>query len=148
MYLISIVAQHRNNSFWETQWNTWYKSEFQYVCNVSRHEGMADLIALLDTLVDNKGRILIPGIYDSVAKLTEEEKKLYEPIDFDPVSDSHVAGRKFIGWMDQYILALDIDGLYTFTCIRKNPSYFLRCIFYNLIFLFLTQTEKNQQKNS
>lgn len=109
---------------------------------------MADLIALLDTLVDNKGRILIPGIYDSVAKLTEEEKKLYEPIDFDPVSDSHVAGRKFIGWMDQYILALDIDGLYTFTCIRKNPSYFLLCIFYNIIFLFLTQTEKNQQKNS
>lgn len=48
------------------------------------HEGMADLIAILDTLVDNKGRILIPGIYDSVAKLTEEEKKLYEPIDFDP----------------------------------------------------------------
>lgn len=47
---------------------------------------MADLIALLDTLVDNKGRILIPGIYDSVAKLTEEEKKLYEPIDFDLVS--------------------------------------------------------------
>ncbi|XP_052699358.1 cytosolic non-specific dipeptidase-like isoform X1 [Crassostrea angulata] len=49
----------------------------------SIYEGMADLIALLDTLVDNKGRILIPGIYDSVAKLTEEEKKLYEPIDFD-----------------------------------------------------------------
>ncbi|XP_061178072.1 cytosolic non-specific dipeptidase-like [Saccostrea echinata] len=48
------------------------------------HEGMADLIALLSTLVDSKGHILIPGIYDSVAKLTEEEKKMYEPIDFDP----------------------------------------------------------------
>ncbi|XP_062609502.1 cytosolic non-specific dipeptidase-like [Saccostrea cucullata] len=45
---------------------------------------MADLIALLNTLVDSKGKILIPGIYDSVAKLTEEEKKLYEPIDFEP----------------------------------------------------------------
>lgn len=47
---------------------------------------MADLIALLNTLVDSKGRILIPGINDSVAKLTDKEKKLYEPIDFDPVS--------------------------------------------------------------
>ena len=47
---------------------------------------MVDLIALLNTLVDSKGRIQIPGVYDSVAKLTDEEKKLYEPIDFNPVS--------------------------------------------------------------
>lgn len=54
--------------------------------SIYSYEGMSDLIALLDTLVDNKGRILIPGIYDSVAELTEKEKKLYEPIDFDLVS--------------------------------------------------------------
>nr|XP_022301158.1 cytosolic non-specific dipeptidase-like isoform X1 [Crassostrea virginica] len=46
------------------------------------HEGMTDLIALLNTLVDSKGRILIPGIYDTVANLTEEERKLYDSIDF------------------------------------------------------------------
>uniref|UniRef100_A0A8C8RCV4 Carnosine dipeptidase 1 n=2 Tax=Pelusios castaneus TaxID=367368 RepID=A0A8C8RCV4_9SAUR len=47
------------------------------------HEPMTDLIALLGSLVDTSGRILIPGIYDDVASLTEEEKKLYESIEFD-----------------------------------------------------------------
>lgn len=48
---------------------------------------MTDLIALLNTLVDSKGRILIPGIYDTVANLTEEERKLYDSIDFVMVGD-------------------------------------------------------------
>lgn len=47
---------------------------------------MTDLIYLMDQLVDKNGKILIPGVYDRVAKVTEEEKKLYEPIDFDIVS--------------------------------------------------------------
>lgn len=34
-------------------------------------------------MVDTKGKMLIPGVYDSVLPLTEEEKKLYEPIEFD-----------------------------------------------------------------
>ena len=47
------------------------------------HESMVDLVALLNELVDPRGKILIPGIYDSVDPLTEEERQLYEPIDFD-----------------------------------------------------------------
>ncbi|XP_063042231.1 cytosolic non-specific dipeptidase-like [Engraulis encrasicolus] len=47
------------------------------------HEAMTDLIAMMGSLVDKKGKILVPGMYESVAKLTEEEKKLYEKIDFD-----------------------------------------------------------------
>ncbi|XP_066480542.1 beta-Ala-His dipeptidase-like [Tiliqua scincoides] len=47
------------------------------------HEPMADLIALLDSLVNSSGYILIPGIYDNVAPLTHEERKLYEPITFN-----------------------------------------------------------------
>ncbi|XP_071550810.1 cytosolic non-specific dipeptidase isoform X1 [Panulirus ornatus] len=47
------------------------------------HEGMADLIYLMNTLVDNKGKILIPGIKDEVAPVTAEEKNLYKDIDFD-----------------------------------------------------------------
>lgn len=43
---------------------------------------MVDLVALLNELVDGRGKILVPGIYDSVKELTEEERKLYEPIDF------------------------------------------------------------------
>lgn len=35
------------------------------------------------TLVDNKGKIRIPGMYDSVAPLTDEERNLYEKIEFD-----------------------------------------------------------------
>uniref|UniRef100_A0A669D0Q2 Cytosolic non-specific dipeptidase n=1 Tax=Oreochromis niloticus TaxID=8128 RepID=A0A669D0Q2_ORENI len=35
------------------------------------------------SLVDKRGKILVPGIYDSVAPLTAEEQKLYEKIDFD-----------------------------------------------------------------
>lgn len=35
------------------------------------------------SLIDKKGKILIPGMYKDVAPLTDEEKKLYEKIDFD-----------------------------------------------------------------
>ncbi|XP_072008446.1 beta-Ala-His dipeptidase-like [Engystomops pustulosus] len=47
------------------------------------HESMRDMVYLLASLVDTSGRILIPGIYDDVAPLTEEENKLYNSIDFD-----------------------------------------------------------------
>jgi nonspecific dipeptidase len=46
------------------------------------HEAMNDLIALMSSLVDAKNRIQIPGIYDSVAPVTQEEEKLYDSIDF------------------------------------------------------------------
>ena len=46
---------------------------------------MSDLIALMSQLVDNKGKLLVPGIYDTVAKLTPEEEKLYDAIEFDMV---------------------------------------------------------------
>lgn len=47
------------------------------------HEAMSDLIYLMDQLVDLKGNILVPGINDDVATLTEEEKATYTDIDFD-----------------------------------------------------------------
>lgn len=46
------------------------------------HEAMVDLIAIMASLVDAKGRILVPGIYDCVAAITEEESASYDPIDF------------------------------------------------------------------
>ncbi|CAF0885434.1 unnamed protein product [Brachionus calyciflorus] len=48
----------------------------------SVHECMVDLMAILNELVDIKGKILIPGIYDRVSAITDEERKLYEKIDF------------------------------------------------------------------
>lgn len=50
----------------------------------SIHESMVDLVALLNDLVDGHGKILVPGVYDTVAPLTDEERKLYESIDFTP----------------------------------------------------------------
>ncbi|ERE83812.1 beta-Ala-His dipeptidase-like protein [Cricetulus griseus] len=47
------------------------------------NEPMADLVALLGSLVDSSGHILIPGIYDQMAPLTEEEKTMYRNIDLD-----------------------------------------------------------------
>ena len=49
---------------------------------------MNDLIALMGSMTDVNHKILIPGIYDSVEKLTDEEKATYNPIDFDKVSSS------------------------------------------------------------
>ncbi|XP_038627175.1 cytosolic non-specific dipeptidase-like [Tachyglossus aculeatus] len=49
----------------------------------SVHEAMTDLITLMGCLVDKKGKILIPGIDEAVAPVTEEELRLYEQIDFD-----------------------------------------------------------------
>lgn len=46
------------------------------------HEAMNDLIALMGSLVDAKNKILVPGIYDSVAAVSEEESTSYGPIDF------------------------------------------------------------------
>ncbi|KAG8187357.1 hypothetical protein JTE90_016907 [Oedothorax gibbosus] len=47
------------------------------------HEAMADLIALMGSLTDVKGKIQVPGIMDEVAPVTAEEDKLYDSIDFD-----------------------------------------------------------------
>ncbi|KAM6088034.1 beta-Ala-His dipeptidase [Chlamydotis macqueenii] len=72
------------------------------------HEPLTDLIALLDSLVDPTGRIQIPGIYDSVAALTEEERKLYESIEFDLEEHKNNNGvKKFLyGTKEEILLHL------------------------------------------
>ncbi|XP_076645456.1 cytosolic non-specific dipeptidase 2 [Halictus rubicundus] len=47
------------------------------------YEAMADLIYLLNTLVDVNGKILIDGVYDNVAKITAKELDAYNTIEFD-----------------------------------------------------------------
>lgn len=47
------------------------------------HEGMSDLIYLLNTLVDKDGRILVDGIYNDVAPIRDNEHETYEKISFD-----------------------------------------------------------------
>lgn len=45
-------------------------------------EPMTDLVRVLATLVDTDGHIKIPGIYDLVAPLTDDERALYKEISF------------------------------------------------------------------
>lgn len=45
-------------------------------------EPMTDLVRVMSQLVDSQGKILIPGIKEMVAPLTDEENKLYDAIDF------------------------------------------------------------------
>ncbi|XP_015586059.1 cytosolic non-specific dipeptidase [Cephus cinctus] len=47
------------------------------------YEAMSDLIYLLDSLVDVNGRILIDGIYNDVAEITNAELESYKTIEFD-----------------------------------------------------------------
>ena len=48
----------------------------------SAQEPMTDLVRVLATLVDTNGKILIPGIQDMVAAVTDEEKALYGDISY------------------------------------------------------------------
>jgi Cys-Gly metallodipeptidase DUG1 len=47
------------------------------------HEPMTDLVHLMGKLVNPQGEILVPGIMDQVAPLTEEESQTYDALDFD-----------------------------------------------------------------
>ncbi|KAF7643468.1 hypothetical protein LDENG_00238230 [Lucifuga dentata] len=46
-------------------------------------EPMTDLIGILDMLISPNGKILIPGIREAVAPLSDEEWKMYQDIEFD-----------------------------------------------------------------
>ncbi|KAJ1557491.1 Metallopeptidase M20, partial [Cladochytrium tenue] len=54
------------------------------------HEPMTDLVYVLGQLVDVRGRILIPGVYDEVAPVTEQELALYDGLAFS-LGDVHAA---------------------------------------------------------
>ena len=58
----------------------------------SVHEPTVDLVRLLASLVDSSGRILVPGVMDTVAPLMDTERALYQGIDFSLESHKHAAG--------------------------------------------------------
>lgn len=58
------------------------------------HEPMTDLCSLLSKLVTPGGEILIPGIKDQIAPLTEEEKKRYDVIDIEVKDFESAIGAK------------------------------------------------------
>lgn len=92
---------------------------------------MPDLIWMLNQLIDQKGQILIPGIMDSVAPLDEDEKKLYQEVDFCPnefKSDAGVRSLRCPGnkvLCSQFFLQLclcsyaNTHNLFLFSTLRK-----------------------------
>uniref|UniRef100_A0AAY5K662 Peptidase M20 dimerisation domain-containing protein n=1 Tax=Esox lucius TaxID=8010 RepID=A0AAY5K662_ESOLU len=58
----------------------------------SIQEPMADLIALLGSLLDHTGKIQVVGVSDDVTPLTEDERKLYDNISFDLEEMKNVVG--------------------------------------------------------
>merc|ERR1719362_1261917 len=68
---------------------------------------MIDLVRLLASLVDSKGNILVPGTMDSVAPLSDTEKKLYEAIDFSLDAHKQACGVKrllYEGQLDKSLM--------------------------------------------
>lgn len=59
-------------------------------------EPMTDLVQVLSKLVDSNGKILVPGVEDMVAPLTEKEDALYDDIDFS-VDELHAASGSTTG---------------------------------------------------
>lgn len=57
-------------------------------------EPMVDLFQVMSSLVDAKGKILIDGVNEMVAPLTEKESKLYDNIDFDVEDLNSASGSK------------------------------------------------------
>lgn len=62
-------------------------------------EPMTDLVQVLSKLVDIQGNILIPGIQEMVAPVTEKEDALYDDIDFSP-EELHAAAGSETGLYD------------------------------------------------
>ncbi|KAI5120388.1 hypothetical protein M0805_000168 [Coniferiporia weirii] len=56
------------------------------------HEPMTDLITLMSKLVTPQGKILVPGVEDLVAPLTNEERKRYDVLDYSVADIEFSAG--------------------------------------------------------
>ena len=67
----------------------------------SVHEPMQDVIALMASLTDKDGKIAVKGVYDDVAPVTEAEKALYPPIEFDPEEYRDDTGVKALRFADK-----------------------------------------------
>lgn len=58
------------------------------------HEPMTDLVSILSRLVTPQGKILVPGVNDQVAPLTDAERKVYDVMDFSLDDINSATGSK------------------------------------------------------
>ncbi|GAA94849.1 uncharacterized protein L969DRAFT_90767 [Mixia osmundae IAM 14324] len=82
-------------------------------------EPMVDVVALMSKLVDSSGKILVPGLLDQVAKLTPEERKRYEDLDFSANDIYDAIGSK---------TTLSDDKVTLLMARMRNPSLSLHGI--------------------
>ena len=64
-----------NHYFWQTEVTLIFKDLHSGVFGGTVHEGMADLMYMMNTLVDKDGKILVEGIQDEVAPVTPGKYK-------------------------------------------------------------------------
>ena len=99
-------------------------------------EPMTDLVFILSKLIDQTGKVLIKGFYDKVNPLTDEERILYENLEFslDEYKQSlgveRVLVEDSIQTLMQHIILMGIfrifSGREAFSCARVRelfPSY-------------------------
>lgn len=73
----------RGLSYFMVKVKTCAKDLHSGVFGGSVYEGMNDLIYIMSQLADVNGKILIPGVYDTVRPVEKDEKQVYEKMDFD-----------------------------------------------------------------
>ena len=87
---------------------------------------MTDLFAVFSKLVTGKGEILIPGINDLIAPLTDEERKRYEVMDFNlAVRPRTITGRSLAQEYGQAVggdITMHDDGVNTLMGRMRFPS--------------------------
>lgn len=65
------------------------------------HEPMTDLFQVMSKLVDVKGNILIPGVNEMVAPVTESEDEIYKAIDFSVEELNEASGSNTSMYQDK-----------------------------------------------
>ncbi|RCH82333.1 hypothetical protein CU098_003723 [Rhizopus stolonifer] len=89
------------------------------------HEPMVDLVKVMSKLVDHHGKILVPGIYEQVRTLSDEEQKTYDNLAFKMEELHDAVGNK---------INIHENIRDTLQCRWRNPSLSLHGIegaFYN-----------------
>lgn len=78
----SVLIGHHSSTHWHVLSHAWWEgSGWGWACHCHPH--LEPVYHIPGSLQDSSGRILVPGIYEHVAPLTEKEKRMYEAVDLD-----------------------------------------------------------------
>lgn len=83
-----------------------------------------------DTLISPSGKILVPGIREAVAPLTDEEWKLYQDIEFDMDDYKNKIGVGQLMYNNKVILTnLNVKNVKS-KLMERDIRFFCPCVFY------------------